>query len=510
MIDDSPASYSHGAVSAWNQVFLNPMVSSKPEHAHLFAEFGCWKDRTDHGILQRECATGPRKRTETKLDPRYYPNKLKKSQDQAWEDTARFQLDKKQQELLTPEVRAVLAHTPLNRSMSSHAVVQIKEEIAKGNTSLPKIPVVVWPYFEFGIGNSESLHIEEKGIRESKFLELSTDPDNFDPKVVWLGDTGYAYGWAYWCAKFNEHIKRAKMKRAALGLPLQWPIYIADFTDGAGRQRCLDIENEVGTDFVTYTERSTVVSRRWNNKTNWVDTGRRTNRTLNGKYYLHTPLVVRTDTIENLHAVLQSRGMKLSDPIEEIERKVDVTHLWPLKLDKVGSVYSNLRTKVSVFLDKLAKENKEMNIYVGLAGDPVRTGRRGVKSAYIEAMLGTKIMVVTQRDAWEDHYRLFEALVSGAMVMTDWMLALPKGLEHGQSIVMFNSIDDLREKIFYYLKNRNERLSIAREGRRISMDRHRAWHRIEEVIFGDSLTRCTGKAGSNCPYIVHTNETMRR
>jgi hypothetical protein len=57
-------------------------------------------------------------------------------------------------------------------------------------------------------------------------------------------------------------------------------------------------------------------------------------------------------------------------------------------------------------------------------------------------MLDTKIVVVTQRDQREDHYRLNEALISGTMVMTDRMLALPIELESGTSIVEFTSADD--------------------------------------------------------------------
>ena len=78
---------------------------------------------------------------------------------------------------------------------------------------------------------------------------------------------------------------------------------------------------------------------------------------------------------------------------------------------------------------------------MGLAGNALQAGRRSVHSDYIQAMLNSKIVVVTQRDDWEDHYRLFEALVSGAMVMTDRMLSLPKGLENGVSIIEFQSED---------------------------------------------------------------------
>lgn len=96
------------------------------------------------------------------------------------------------------------------------------------------------------------------------------------------------------------------------------------------------------------------------------------------------------------------------------------------------------------------------------------------------------------------------------MVMTDRMLSLPAGLQNGTSIVEFTSEEDLRSKILYYLAHDNERLSIAHEGRKVAMTRHRTWHRIEEVIFGDVMTRCSGRPDSKCPYIVHASESRRR
>jgi spore maturation protein CgeB len=97
-------------------------------------------------------------------------------------------------------------------------------------------------------------------------------------------------------------------------------------------------------------------------------------------------------------------------------------------------------------------------------------------------------VVVTQRDDWEDHYRLFESMSCGALILHDVMIAPPKGLVHGQSIIFFKSLMDLQEQALYYLKHDQKRLAVARRGWEWSMRRHRSWHRIEELIFGRSLT----------------------
>jgi glycosyltransferase involved in cell wall biosynthesis len=176
----------------------------------------------------------------------------------------------------------------------------------------------------------------------------------------------------------------------------------------------------------------------------------------------------------------------------------------------VSNVSSVQRTQVSIIVAELAKQ-ENLNAFVGLAGSAVKTGRRGVKSEYIEAMLNAKILVVTQRDDWEDHYRLFEAMISGALVLTDRMLGMPQGLIDGTSIIEFGSEADLKQKILYYLAQPLERKEIARRGREVAMTRHRTWHRIEEVIFGGITSTCSpDKPDSPCPWIVHANEARRR
>jgi Glycosyl transferases group 1 len=110
---------------------------------------------------------------------------------------------------------------------------------------------------------------------------------------------------------------------------------------------------------------------------------------------------------------------------------------------------------------------------------------------------------------WEDHYRLFEALISGAMVMTDRMLSLPEGLQNGTSIVEFSSQQELGALIDYYLRHPEERVEIGGQGRLVAMSRHRSWHRMEEIIFGQRLTTCSNAAEpGTCPFVVHLDETL--
>ena len=68
------------------KVFVNPAVAALPEHAHLFATFGCYQDRKDDKIVNRECGTGKEGHMETPLDPSFYPIKLTPEMDKAWDE----------------------------------------------------------------------------------------------------------------------------------------------------------------------------------------------------------------------------------------------------------------------------------------------------------------------------------------------------------------------------------------------------------------------------------------
>jgi hypothetical protein len=250
--------------------FVNPVVAALPEHADLFpcSTKNChsgrvrltdqmnqqWKDiLTKHGIHSEDLLLGAKKVTQEEREKR---------------------LLGKDSSLLAPSAAA-----------SNHPLLRWKRgelELAQ----LPPLPVAVWPYLEFGIGNAESMHIEENGINESKQLFLADSLLNLtDPNVIWVGDTGYAFGWNKWCSELQTRVVKAKDARREVGLPLQWPIFIVDFTDGAAHQRCKGVEEEVGEEFVSYSIRSIVSGRRFVNQSRWVENGKLINLVHNNVTY---------------------------------------------------------------------------------------------------------------------------------------------------------------------------------------------------------------------------------
>lgn len=493
------------------KVFVNPVVASLPQHDHLFYEPGCYDGRKDGEIQHRKC--GEKTGTEESVVPdSFQPIKLSQQMDIKWQSLvlkamgqpAEIPTEVADQ---TGQIGKPVPKIDIDK-LPSQEIPEVLQRIKDRNfTDMAPVPILAWPYAEKGVNTAEHKHVEENGILESPHLEMTKDLFNFDPNIVWIGDTGWGVGWNLWCEAFYNLILESMSARLDRGLPPRWPIVIVDFTDQANMQRCRNIERLMGLDYLRYTKRSMGKGRMWLVTKKWVTFGYHLNQTTDAGYtYKHTPLVVRTDTIESLKGNLKGRGLNLTSPIHELPRATDVIHLWPLNSTKVNVQYAFLRNKVSEIIIDMS-ERHNINSFVGLAGKPLREGRRDVQEDYINILLDTKIVVITQRDYWEDHYRLMEALVSGTCVLTDFMHGLPEGLKNGTSILEYKSPQDLESLILYYLKHDKERIEIGRRGREVAMSQHRTWHRMEEIVFGEILTTCESKQpGSDCPYIVHANE----
>lgn len=406
-----------------------------------------------------------------------------------------------------------------NESETTFSLMQRIEHTPRNLTNIPKLRVVLWPDTQSGVRNSESFHLTENGINESAYLTLSNETWDFHSNVVWVGDMGMGGPRRQWCGAFGALAKQAKDKRRVSRLPLQWPICIVDYADGPSLPRCANIEAQVGVENVRYSVRSVVTGRNWNETIGWVQGGGRLS--LNKTYgitYRQASYMVRTDMIKVLENSLRARNMTLADPIERIDRPVDVAHFWPHsnsstnQQDRRSVLHfrSKLRSKISDLVVDLGKTQSSLNVFVGLKGHAKESGRTGVHTDYMNALLASKIVVVTQRDEWEEHYRLMEAIIGGAMVMTDRMLTLPAGLQNGTSIVEFDSAESLVSLISYYLRHSDERLEIARAARDVALRKHRSWHRMEEIIFGESLSNCSFQhPNSPCPYVAHGIDSKR-
>jgi spore maturation protein CgeB len=78
--------------------------------------------------------------------------------------------------------------------------------------------------------------------------------------------------------------------------------------------------------------------------------------------------------------------------------------------------------------------------------------------------------------------RVYEILACGGFQLVDRRKYLNGAFEDGKDLVVFESVDDLRKKIKYYLANENERLAIAERGRETATKNHTYERRIKEMM----------------------------
>lgn len=370
----------------------------------------------------------------------------------------------------------------------------------QGLTSLipSKIPVVLWPYMDAAqkLGKRSSadvLHIEVNGVEESSILQLAdSGVRTLEENVVWVTDAKFQY--SVWCTRLAEKALKVAEMRTNQGMTPIWPIFVVDFTDPPGApRRCSQLEDVVGVSHVLYFKRS-IVARNWNFTKNWLDF-QEPNQTPD---FEHTPLIVRTDIVEGM-----ANNLTNLSRLVYRNRPVDVAHYWPPSTLPLN--LGNLRNRVSASLvDHLGKDYQ---VFCDVVGKHDRVGRRNAQTAYIESMRDTKIIVVAQRDTYEDHYRLYEALASGALVMTDPMFTSP--FQNGTHLLVYDSLSHLIDLVKYYLSHDDERLKVASSGYYFAMDRHRSHHRMEEIVLGKPITTCERPGAiSQCPFTVHSNEWL--
>jgi hypothetical protein len=378
-------------------------------------------------------------------------------------------------------------------------------------TTTQPIKVFYFSLFPKMVNDDVAKHFVLDGINRSPYLQLITEDEGghkhwrSDPNIVWLASSSSLWNRpGAWCVRLSELILEAQEVRLAKNTKRKaWPIHVLNWADSYETFPCIRTFN-VSKKSVYYHKRSLVWDRQWNATTNTIENGRihyYDNWTLfSAAPVHHIPFCVRSDLVDALQTVSETefnysrRSENLTfadwDITNAWHRSVDVSHFWPATgpgVDRGHIPLSQLRDAVSSTLDALGRSNN-ISTFAALAGEAKQAGRSQVHLEYARRLLQSKIVVVAQKDEWEDHYRLMEGLASGALVLSDVMLTLPQGLVDGKSLVFYRNQSHLVQLVSYYLSHDQERLRIAREGRRVAMTMHRSWHRMEEVVFGRILS----------------------
>jgi hypothetical protein len=177
-------------------------------------------------------------------------------------------------------------------------------------------------------------------------------------------------------------------------------------------------------------------------------------------------------------------SLALSHAIARLPRETDVRTFWNKTVCPKRSERCAFRTYLS---DQLTAFHPNVKLNTDVVGFIHRRGRKKVSPDYIQAMLTSKIIVLAQRDKWEGHFRLMEGLLSGALVLHDPQVYWPYGIVDGESIIVYHSISDLKDKILYYLdpSNEEERIAIAQRGREVALSKNRQNKNLERLLTFD-------------------------
>jgi len=190
-------------------------------------------------------------------------------------------------------------------------------------------------------------------------------------------------------------------------------------------------------------------------------------------------------------------GGVANNPLDmaSMDRPYDVAHFW-----KVGSDDNHtsvIRDAVNDVVRSLGandapdKKASTMKAFADPFGEDLGSFKSiNVTCPLAREMLQYKILVVAQKDNYEGHYRLMDALLSGALVMTDPMSRLPLFLEDRVNVVVYRSPAELRRLLKLYLlrDHEAERIEIGRKGREIALRHHSPAAWVERMVFGNWST----------------------
>lgn len=283
---------------------------------------------------------------------------------------------------------------------------------------IPKQKVLLRPSTLTRKSSSEYKHIMYDGVVQSKKLEQTNDL--LDQDAVWIVDP-----LAYNCEK--ELIP--EIKKRLEKIPTPWKLIFLDFSDmGRDYGPCFyEIKNSLfkSGKYTFFARRAFYSEERNihfdasdNEKTNFHDLGEYINwdsyfveddsqeKLLGG---LVQPLrySLRSDFADAIFNITSTMGITY---LPDKYRRHGAIHFWNVKVDYDDpNKSSTLRNMVTAAMLELAEENdmKSKGIHAYQVGTRENTGRQNVQEGYLKTMLSHKIVVVSQRDFWEDHCEFF-------------------------------------------------------------------------------------------------------
>lgn len=161
-------------------------------------------------------------------------------------------------------------------------------------------------------------------------------------------------------------------------------------------------------------------------------------------------------------------------------------------LSFMGAGYPNRRKFFAGLLDlPLAVWGTEWDLNTPLGQRVKNANRRMAPEEYVKVFLASGINLNLHSslshpgiDPIMDFVnpRTFEIAACGAFQLTDHRSELPEMFKIGEEIEVFHTVEELRDKIAYYLPRPDEREKIAKAGMRRVLKEHTFVHRLAEMM----------------------------
>lgn len=135
--------------------------------------------------------------------------------------------------------------------------------------------------------------------------------------------------------------------------------------------------------------------------------------------------------------------------LDNISKNIDITCFFS------PGGYGNIRGQVSSTILNFCKR-KNLRYHIGQSGpdDISYNGRENFLKNYYEINKSSRIVVTSNHNNWEGDWRLYESLSVGTCVFVDKMLIpVKEPLIDGVHLVYYTSIEDLENKLDYYINN---------------------------------------------------------
>lgn len=163
------------------------------------------------------------------------------------------------------------------------------------------------------------------------------------------------------------------------------------------------------------------------------------------------------------------------------ERSVLITNVL-----RTGSEHNTVRARVVGWTSDFVRQHRLTNQSV--IGD-VGSGSSSSQfdESYLKHLADSKIIVTCNPWKWEGDFRLWEALLSGAMVMVDRM-DIPKWMPHPfihkKHLVYYDTRNqtEFNELLEYYTEHEEEARKIGEAGRQFVLDHHMAKDRVSYIM----------------------------